>query len=155
MPPLAICITASSSGIKGLMQHAFIYHYHNIWLALHSPNYLSKILAMRCSPLPFFSITLVVEAWASTWPPTGLITGPNMDKAPGSAMHWLITTTAILNSSAMRTRWERCWPSFCWRSDSSPRPENSTRNSASSRSSFWFVWRSNVKNSSIYLWYYQ
>lgn len=44
--------------------------------------------------------------------------------------HWLTTTTAILNSSAMRTSCPRCCPSFCCRSDSSPRPENSTRKRA-------------------------
>ena len=40
------------------------------------------------------------------------------------------TTMAMLNSSARRTRWPRCWPSFCCRSDSSPRPANSMRTSA-------------------------
>lgn len=49
---------------------------------------------------------------------------------PGSAIHWLITTTAMLNSSATRTKSLKCWPSFCCLSDSSPLPENSTRNKA-------------------------
>ena len=34
------------------------------------------------SPLPFLSITRVVEACARTWPPTGLTIGPNMAIAP-------------------------------------------------------------------------
>jgi hypothetical protein len=71
----------------------------------------------------------------------------NIESAPGSAMHWLIITTAMLNSSAMRTKTDRCWPSyidvnedrdsfdstFCCLSESSPRPLNSTRKSATRR----------------------
>lgn len=32
----------------------------------------------------------------------------NIDMAPGSAMHWLMTTTAILNSSAIRVSSLKC-----------------------------------------------
>ena len=64
-------------------------------------------------------------------------------------MHWLMSMTAMLNSSAIRTSCPRCFPSyqeltlrdihrigtlihrtFCCLSDSSPLPENSTRNNA-------------------------
>ena len=63
-----------------------------------------------------------------------------MARAPGSAMHWLTTTTATLNSSAILTNWARWAPSFCCRSLSSPLPENSARKSAMMES-MMVVWK--------------
>lgn len=52
----------------------------------------SWILATRSSPLPLRSNTLVVDAWARTWPPTGLRPSAPAKRAfaPGSLWTWLV-----------------------------------------------------------------
>ena len=76
----------------------------------------------------------------------GSIPATNMALAPGSATTWFVMKTATLNSSANFMSLLSIWPSFCclqhkhytgsWQrrsknlSANSPRPENSTLNSA-------------------------
>lgn len=96
---------------------------------MHAPKVKQMLPRQICSW--FIAKTHILEIATMMWPPTGFLgSATKVIPAPGSDCTWLVRYTATLNSSATLVSRLSIWFSFCWRSESSPRPEKSVRNKA-------------------------